>query len=159
VSTTDRFRFDVGRLATRPTGAFALEREVRLQDVDAAGIVFFARLLEYSSDVFVAFCAAHDINLAEVLREKRWGAPVRHLEAHYLRPLVFGDRVEVALVGAHLEEKQATLGYRVARLADGTVTTLVQVLHVFVDAVAYTRRPVPDELRLALCAWCDPEHA
>ena len=158
MSTTDRFRFDLGRLATRPPGAFALEREVRLQDVDAAGIVFFARLLEYSSDVFVSFCAAHDINLAEVLRHKRWGAPVRHVEAHYLRPLVFGDRVEVALVGAYLEETQATLGYRVARLADGTVTTLVQVLHVFVDAVTFARRPVPDELRLALHASGDPDH-
>ena len=149
------FRFDPDRLATRPPGAFALEREVRLQDVDAAGIVFFARLLEYPSDVFVAFCALHHIHLADVLREKRWGAPVRHVEAHYLKPLVFGDRVEVALVAAHLEATQVTLGYRVARVADAAVTTLIQVLHVFVDAATFERRPMPDELRLALVASGD----
>jgi hypothetical protein len=55
---------------------------VRLKDVDAAGVGFFARLLEYPSGVFVAFCASHHIDLADALRDKHWGAPVRHAEAH-----------------------------------------------------------------------------
>jgi 1,4-dihydroxy-2-naphthoyl-CoA hydrolase len=151
------FRFDLDRLRVRPAGAFAVERDVHVQEVDAAGIVFFARLLEYASDAFAAFCNARGVDLAGALRLRRWGAPIRHVEADYFLPLVFGDRVEIALVAAHVAETRATLGYRVARLGDGEVTTLIQVLHVFVDAT-FARRSPPEELRVALAPYCGPQN-
>src|SRR5512145_2250396 len=85
--------FDVEQLRKRPPESFAVERDVRFQDVDAAGIVFYPRVLEYFSDAFVAFLTANGTRLAEVLRERRWGAPLRHAEADYFKPLRYGDRI------------------------------------------------------------------
>jgi 1,4-dihydroxy-2-naphthoyl-CoA hydrolase len=141
------FRFDPKSLNDRPADSFALERDVRFHDVDAAGIVFFARAFEYVTDTFVAFCAASGVHVDEVLRERRWGAPLQHVEADYFRPLFFGDRVEVALVAAHLEDTSVTLGYRIANTADGAVHATVQATHVFVDVDTFARRPVPAEMR------------
>jgi 1,4-dihydroxy-2-naphthoyl-CoA hydrolase len=148
------FRFDPKWLNDRPADSFALERDVRFHDVDAAGIVFFARAFEYVTDAFIVFCAANGVHVDEVLRERRWGAPLRHVEADYVRPLFFGDRVEVALVAARLEDTSVTLGYRIANAADGVVHTTVQAMHVFVDVATLARRQVPEEMRAIIADRC-----
>jgi 1,4-dihydroxy-2-naphthoyl-CoA hydrolase len=150
------FRFDPQSLKDRPTDSFALERDVRFHEVDAAGMVFFARVFEYVTDTFVAFCSAGGVHVDEVLRERRWGAPLRHVEADYVRPLFFGDRIEVALVAAHLQDTSVTLGYRIANSADGGVHATVQATHAFVDVDTFARRPVPDELRSIIETRCRP---
>jgi acyl-CoA thioesterase FadM len=147
------FRFDRDRLKNAPAGAFKLEFSVRFQDVDAAGIIFYPRALELSHDAYVAFLEHAGLPLHEVLRGP-WLAPVRHAEADYLKPLRFGDKVEVALVAAHLETMpnptEVTLGFRIARASDGDVAILTQSIHTFVERKTFQRTGVPQELRTAL---------
>lgn len=147
------FRFDRERLKQAPSGAFKLDVPIRFQDVDAAGIIFYPRAIELCHDAYVAFMELAGLPLHEVIRGP-WLAPVRHAEADYLRPLRFGDRVEIALVAAHLETMpnptEVTLGFRMARVADGEVAILVQSIHTFVERKTFQRTAVPDELRKAL---------
>ena len=145
-------RFDAELLRERPEGAFAVERDVRFQDVDAAGIVFYPRVLEYFSDTFVAFLAAHGTRLAVVLRERSWGAPLRHAEADYFKPLRYGDRIEVAIVRAWVEETEVSIGYRVARVSDAVVASVGQTTHVFVEMEGFRRAAVPEQLRSAFAS-------
>jgi acyl-CoA thioesterase FadM len=149
------FRFERERLRQAPSGAFKLEMPVRFQDVDAAGIIFYPRALELCHDAYVSFMDRAGLPLHEVLRGP-WLAPVRHAEADYLKPLRFGDRVEVALVAAHLETMpnptEVTLGFRIARIADGEVAILCQTIHTFVERKTFARTAVPDELQKALAA-------
>jgi len=145
-------RFEVETLKQKPSGAFSVERDVRFQEVDAAGIVFYPRVLEYFSDTFIAFLGDRGTKLAEVLRENRWGAPLRHAEADYFKPLRYGDRIEVALVRALLEQSEICVGWRVARCSDGVVTSVGQTVHVFVDMRTFKRCSVPAELRRAFDA-------
>jgi 1,4-dihydroxy-2-naphthoyl-CoA hydrolase len=145
-------KFDVETLRQKPPSSFVVERDVRFQDVDAAGIVFYPRVLEYFSDAFIAYLGHSGARLADAVREKRWGAPLRHAEADYFKPLRYGDRIEVALVRAHVEECELTVGWRVARCSDGIVTCVGQTVHVFVDMRDFRRCPIPDELRQAFHA-------
>ncbi len=144
--------FTVESLREKPAGAFCVERDVRFQDVDAAGIVFYPRVLEYFSDAFIAFLGESGAQLADVLREKRWGAPLRHAEADYYKPLRYGDRIEVAMVRAELAESELRVGWRVARCPDGAVTSVGQTVHVFVDMKTFERCPVPSQLQRAFRA-------
>ena len=147
------FRFERDRLKRSPAGAFKLEFPVRFQDVDAAGIIFYPRALELSHDAYVGFLEHAGLPLHKILHGP-WLAPVRHAEADYLKPLRFGDRVEVALVAAHLETMpnptEVTLGFRIARIADGEVAILTQTIHTFVERKTFQRTAVPQELRTAL---------
>lgn len=140
------YRFDAAELRERPANAFAIERDVRFQDVDAAGLVFYPRILEYFSDAFIAFLNQNGADLPEVLREQRWGAPLRHAEADYFRPLRYGDRIEVAIVRCRVEATAVTIGYRVAGFPEGVVTGIGQTVHVFVNMPTFERCPVPAEL-------------
>jgi len=142
-------RFDRDTLRRRPDSAFGEQRQIRFQDVDAAGIIFYPRVLEHCHDVLLSFFAAAGAPLHEHLRAPTWLAPIRHAEADYFKPLRFGDAVEVALVAAEVAETEVTLGFRVARTSGGEVCAVAQSVHAFVSAQTFQRCPVPEPLRSA----------
>jgi YbgC/YbaW family acyl-CoA thioester hydrolase len=143
-------RFQLRELMRRPTGAFAFERAVAFQDIDAAGVVFYPRLLEYFNDAFFAFLAASGHPPDVSICQQKQGLPIRRAEADYFAPLRFGDAVEIALVRAAVEDSVVGIGYRVARKSDGRVTAVGQTLHVFADLGAFERRPLPADIAATL---------
>jgi 1,4-dihydroxy-2-naphthoyl-CoA hydrolase len=143
-------RFDREELKLSHPRAFVDRRAIRFQDIDAAGIIFYPRILEMFHDAYAAFLAFAGCPLPEVLKSGTWLAPVRHAEADYFKPLRFGDPVNVEIGRAHLAETEATLGYRVARSDNGEVCVVGQVVHTFVDRASFKRTALPAPIRRAL---------
>lgn len=121
-------------------------RPVRFQDIDAAGIVFYPRVLEYFHDAYAAWLAAEGYDLAATLDEGLVGFPLVHAEADYLAPMRFGDRVTVEILAPKLGESSFTLGYRV-RHAKGKLAAVGQTNHVCIDRARFRPRPLPSPLR------------
>ena len=144
--------YDVEALKRRSQHAFAVNRVVRFQDVDAAGLLFHPRLLEYFHDAYLELMAEAGTPLHVVLRRHTWGSPLRRVEADLLKPLRFGDRIEIALVAAKLNVSDVTVGYRVARLDNAELVAVGRTHHVFVDMETFRRVPIPEPLRKALQA-------
>ena len=136
--------FTQAELMAAPVG-FRVPMAARFQDVDAAGIVFFARVLEYFHDAYLAFLADAGQPLPAVLAERRWAAPLRHAEADYLRPIRFGDALRAQLVRARFEGSTLTVGHRLAA-PDGAALAVGSTVHVFVDAASFRRTPPPADL-------------
>jgi 1,4-dihydroxy-2-naphthoyl-CoA hydrolase len=143
-------RFDRDELKLSRPQAFVDRRAIRFQDIDAAGIIFYPRVLEMFHDAYAAFLAFAGAPLPEVLRSGGWLAPVRHAEADYFKPLRFGDLVNVEICRAHLAETEATLGYRVVRSEGGEVCAVGQVVHTFVERTSFRRTQIPEPVRRAL---------
>jgi YbgC/YbaW family acyl-CoA thioester hydrolase len=143
-------RFDRDELKLSRPQAFVDQRAIRFQDIDAAGIIFYPRVLEMFHDTYAAFLAFAGAPLPEVLRSGSWLAPVRHAEADYFKPLRFGDPVTVEICRAHLAETEAVLGYRIARQDSGEVCVVGQVVHTFVERASFKRTPIPQGVRRAL---------
>ena len=133
-----------------PAGVHVEPGVVRFQDVDAAGIVFYARVFDYFHDAYVAFLRARGAPLERALQDRSWVAPLRHAEAEYLRPLRFGDAFTVTLVRVEVEETEFHIGYRID--ANGEASCLGRTRHVSVDPVTFRRSPLPPTLRKALQA-------
>lgn len=148
---------------TTCAAAFAYSTRVRFQDVDAAKVVFFPRVLEYFHDAYVAFLAERRLALPDILEKGEWGLPIRHAEADYLAPLRFGDAIEVAIVGKWTEEHGFTLYYRVLRLDPGgsVLAALGETRHVAVSVAEGRprRRPLPPEVVAALTVVADRPHS
>lgn len=153
----DRPHFTREALLAAPGPGFLHRAAVRFQDVDAAGIIFFSRVLEHCHDGYLAFLAAHGCALPQVIKDGAWIAPLAHAEADYLRPLRFGDPLTVALVAARLGEGRVSLGYRVHGAGGdpgelGAVAALAQTVHVFIDPATGRRAPIPAPLAAAFAA-------
>jgi 1,4-dihydroxy-2-naphthoyl-CoA hydrolase len=149
------FRFERDELKHSGSQGFARERPIRFQDVDAAGIIFYARAFDLCHDLYVEFLSEAGLPLHESLAGPLI-APIRHAEADYRRPLRFGDRVEVALVAAHLgpavPRTEVTLGFRISKLPAREPAILVQSVHTFVTRDRFERAEVPVAFARALNA-------
>lgn len=121
---------------------------VRFQDVDAAGIVFYARVFDYFHDAYTAFLRARGVPLERAIADGSWVAPLRWAEAEYLLPLRFGDELVASIVEAELAETEFRLGYRLD--VEGEPACVGRTLHVSVDPATFRRAPIPDVLRAAL---------
>lgn len=126
---------------------FAVDATVPFHHVDAAGIVFYARIFDWFHDAYVAFLAHAGFPLHETLREGRWMAPLVHADADYRSPLRFGDPLRIALVDAQTSEHRVSLAYRVTS-GDRLAVTGTTV-HVFVDPRTFARTAMPQALRAA----------
>ena len=127
---------------------YAENRTVRFQDVDAAGIVFYARFFDYFHDAYVGMLRGAGAPLEAALESGEWVAPLNRAEAEYLRPLRFGDEVEVVVAGVDVGETDYVVAYRVE--TPRGVVAVGRTRHVSVDPADFQRAPVPPRLREAL---------
>jgi len=145
-SANRAFQSDELRNAAEPL--FTDVRTVRFQDIDAAGVVFFPRVLEYLHDAYMAFLKAQGFDLPRALRESQYGFPIAHAEADYLRPLTFGDAITVEIVAARVGDTSVTIGYRVRLVQNPQpVCALGQTVHVAIDRQSFRPCPLPDAFR------------
>lgn len=121
---------------------------IRFQDVDAAGIVFFARVFDYAHDTFVAYLKSVGLPLDRMLREGKHGLPLVHAEADYAGPLRFGDEVDVALDRPTVGGKSIQLV--VSLSVAGQLRATVRVTHVAVELATMAPVRVPDDWRECL---------
>ena len=126
---------------------FAVDGAVPFHHVDAAGIVFYARVFDWFHDVYVAFLAHAGFPLPEAIRGGRWMAPLVHADADYRSPLRFGDPLRMALVDATTSAHRVSLAYRVTS-GDRLAVTGTTV-HVFVDPRTFAKTEMPEGLRAA----------
>ncbi|MEZ4369243.1 MAG: thioesterase family protein [Polyangiaceae bacterium] len=141
------FRFDpkaLRQLDCTPD-AFRVKRAVRFHDIDAAGIVYFARVLDYAHDTYCEYLESVGHGLPKVLSDGEWAAPIGHVEVDYFAPLLFGDELELVIAQAHLDGSRLTLAHLVT--CKGKVRCVVQTTHVFVSRQDFRPIPIPPVLR------------
>lgn len=125
-------------------------RPVRFQEVDAAGTIFFPRVLEYFSDAYQELLTRAGIDTPAILRERAFAAPLAHAEADYLAPLFFGDTATVEVLLARVGGSSVSFGHR-AKKGD-VVAAIGTTVHVFVDGKTFKPVAVPEALRSYLAA-------
>ena len=128
----------------------AMPRVVRFQDIDAAGILFYPRALEYFHDAYLAHLDNQGIDLPRVLREGAWGAPIVRVEADFKAPMRFGDEIIVLVEGADVGRSSLGVRYRVRASNDASrVYCSGKTVHVFIDPATQKPREIPDDVRAA----------
>ncbi len=135
---------------------YSLPMIVSFQDIDAAGIVFFARVFDYFHNAFVAHLDDRGVSLPAVIAGGVWGAPLAHAEADYKFPLRFGDHVRAEIVHGEVGDTSVTIHHQIVSGADPVrVHAVGKTVHVVIDRKTFRPRPVPTELRNAYL----PKHA
>ena len=128
---------------------FSQNRRVLFQEIDAAGIVFFARFFEWFHDAYACWFAERGLRFAEVIARGDWGVPLVHAEADYREPLLLDAQIRVEIDSLELGDSSMTIAYSVRGAGDAVHAT-GRTVHVFIDRASFRKRAVPDEVRRAL---------
>lgn len=122
---------------------------IRIHDVDAAGIVFFAKYFTLAHNVYEQFLADIGHSIPQAIDEGNHIIPIAHSECHYRAPMRHGDQITGEL---HLKEIRGTSFIVEITLTgnDGVHRATITTRHVCVGARTMKPIPIPDDLRNAL---------
>jgi 4-hydroxybenzoyl-CoA thioesterase len=126
------------------------ERPIRFDEVDPAGIVFFARYANFAHEAVETFFQDLEGGYAALIQKRRIGLPIVHLEADFRAPLRYGDRLRIETRCEKLGTTSATFVHEISNADGGNLAATVR--HVVVAVLLDTFRPcpIPDDVRRTL---------
>ena len=127
-----------------------LERPVRFEDVDAAGILFFARFFNYCHEAMEAFFGGIAGGYVGLVMHRHEGFPAVRVECDYRAPLRYGDTARIRVFVEHVGTTACTFRYDMSRLSDGASVATVKHVVVHADLQKLAKLPFDDELRALL---------
>lgn len=130
---------------------FRTRLRVRLDDVDAAHILYFPRQVHF----FVValedfFREALQLDWPTMLERENISMPTVDLKVTYKTPLYFGQECDIAVRVKQMGRTSATFAYEMTRVEDGALTTTAEHTVVFINAENFEPIPIPDRYRQAL---------
>ena len=129
---------------------FVYQRTVRLADTDAAGVVFFARVLSICHEAYEEALAEAGIDLNDLLGANGIVVPISRSEADYKRPLRPGDKLRITVTPTPVSENSFALRFDVVKLSPPEkLAASVRTEHVCTAPAKRERAPLPP----ALAAW------
>lgn len=126
------------------------ERPVRFEEVDAAGIVFFARYLSYAHDAMEHFFGGIEGGYVDLITRRKIGFPAVNVTCDYHAPLRYGDVAIIAIDVAKIGTTSCTFRYRMTRKSDGVASTTVLHTIVTSDIETVVKMPIPADVRALL---------
>jgi 4-hydroxybenzoyl-CoA thioesterase len=123
---------------------------VGFEEVDAAGIVYFARFFSWCHDAMAAMLAPLDGGYAALVTKRKLGLPAVHVEADFAAPLRFGDEVRIATLVERIGTSSCALRFDLERAADGDHIATVRHVVALTDLATMRSRPLPDDVRALL---------
>ncbi len=124
-------------------------RAVLFEDIDAAGIVFFARFYGYCHEAILPLFDGYPGGYVGLIK-RRIGFPVVHCDADFTAPLRFGESVDIDPRVESLGRSRITFLSTVYRVHDGAPSAVVRHTCVMTDLEAMKSVELPPELRTAL---------
>ena len=127
---------------------YSTKRMVRLQDIDAAGIVYFPKFLEYCHDAYFDHLVQAGIDLPTTIQSGDYILPLVHAEADFKVPLRFGDEITVCVENAEMNKSSYRVNYAVYKNdADSTLCCTAQTVHAAISRTTFKPlKGVPDEI-------------
>jgi YbgC/YbaW family acyl-CoA thioester hydrolase len=125
---------------------------IRIHDVDAAGIVFFARYYVLMHDVYESFLAHVGFSISDVIRAGEVIIPVVESHCRYRRPMRHGETITGELFLAELSATSYLVRCHLLG-ADDELKAVLSVRHVAVSQAAMKPVPLPAPIRAALLPY------
>ncbi len=134
--------------------AFSYARVIRFHETDAAGVVYFARLLTLCHEAYEASLAAVGIDLRAFFSSADGVAvPVVRAEADFLQPIFCGDVIAISLTPKQLSPHSFEIAYTITKADSPKPLAQAATRHVCIrtDKAEGARRRRP--LTAALEDW------
>jgi 4-hydroxybenzoyl-CoA thioesterase len=129
--------------------AFTTEFTARFSDVDPAGIIYFARLIDFFHRALEVYFEERLLtSYANMVQQQRVGMPVVRVEGDFFVPVAFGEKFLVQVVPHKLGKSSVTMEYTVLKQDKPCAKFLIT--HVTTDLIAFKPIPIPEALRAAM---------
>ena len=134
---------------------FEYERRIGMRDVDAAGIVFFARYLSLVHEAYEEMFSTHGVSFRDQLETHSVILPVVHADIDYRLPVMLEDRVKIVLAVSDIKTRSYAVGFKFMGV-QGRLAAGGKVVHACVDYTTRKAVSLPAHLVSVLEACARP---
>lgn len=124
---------------------YAYHTTIKLNDTDAAGMLYFASLPQIAHHAFEAFIDEKGPGFKELIQDASYLLPIVHSEADYRAPLFPGDAIRVELSVERLGTSSFTTCYSIKK--EERVCAAAKLVHVSLDRNSREKIALPAALR------------
>ncbi|WP_033922272.1 acyl-CoA thioesterase [Sphingomonas sp. 37zxx] len=135
---------------TQPGFAFSTVFRVRYAEIDGQKVVFNSRYLEYADVAVTEFWEWTGIGEAIGADWTEAEFHVRRTEVDYLKPFLWGDRIEASVRIERIGNSSITKRFALAHAETGTLHCEIVMTSVHVDLATSRPAPLPDTVRAFL---------
>lgn len=138
---------------------FNWDYTIQFRDTDAAGVVYFARIISICHAAYEASLIATEIDLKLFVNNSDFAVPITHVTADFLKPLYCGDRVTISLTPSALDRGKFAIKYQILTIDSSTASPHILAAtattkHVVIDPQTRSRQNLPASLARWLTQWC-----
>ena len=123
---------------------------MRFEDIDAAGIVFFARFLNYAHDAMERLFDEVPGGYASLIMQRGIGFPAVHATTDFTAPIRYGDTARITATVKKLGTTSLHLDFAFTRASDGASIATTSHVHVCTSLATMTKLPLPADVRAVL---------
>lgn len=120
----------------------------RIHDIDAAGVMFFARYFYHIHDAYEEFLNQRAINIKQLLNSDTL-IPIRHTETDFKAPIVLNETIHIEISLLEMTEEHFILHYHLTDAAGKTRAKAI-THHVCLDKYSRQRKTLPDSIQQLL---------
>lgn len=126
------------------------DRRVHFEDVDAAGILFFARFLNYAHDAMECLFETLPGGYPALITARRIGFPAVHVSTDFQAPIRYGDVARIRASVKKLGTTSCHFDFEFTRASDGVVTAMSSQVHVCTELSVMRKQEIPPDIRTVL---------
>jgi len=124
---------------------FEYHVNVKIHEIDAAGIMFFANYFKFAHDAFEEFCEAGGLEIKKMLDHAPYILPVVHASMDFKAPVFAGDKLKVRLIFESVGSSSFTILHEIYKEYEVLAAT-GKIIHVSIDRNTGEKIPVPEEI-------------
>lgn len=126
---------------------FTYYRTIRLSDTDAAGVVYFARLLSICHEAYEASLQEVGVDLKTFFSDRATAIPIVHGSIDFLRPIFGGDPLAIELIPQQLSDNEFEIDYLIQNESAPTeCLAKAKTRHVCIDPTLRRRKLLPETI-------------
>lgn len=133
---------------------FTYKRTIRFQDTDAAGVVYFANVLNICHEAYEESLFESGIKLKSFFQSTLTAIPIVHASVDLFKPMFCGDH-QIVYLASEMSSKDAfTINYEIYSTENSTsLVSKAATKHVCIDPTTRARKYLPEEVVRWLNQW------
>ena len=128
---------------------FTYSYNIRFRDTDAAGVVYFANILNICHEAYESSLVDSDIDIKEFFTKPIVAFPIVHADVDFFRPIFCGDRLTIQMIAKKSGNDKFEINYEI--FAQNIFASKANTKHVCIDGKTRKRANLPEYI----ISWLD----
>lgn len=127
--------------------SFFYSRSIYLSDTDAAGVVYFANIIQICHEAYEQSLANAGVEIQSFLKNSSVSLPIIEVTANFFQPIFCGDKLLVKLMTKQLSDREFEIIYHLFNISSpDKIVAKATTKHVCINILDRTRSNLPDSI-------------